>query len=245
MVGGTGQQQIILYPRGLPNIVLSSSTYHKRGFVCGTLPLWWLIRIGPLQWFFVPFWIKKWNCRMPYGEFLQNFSVLLRSPEPSSCSNKKDVNIQDKENEEVYEPLDLLYQRQLQLTPRRKSIAPRQKLRRRAGRSSRRLWCHWCSVLCSDHEGLFPGNPLHSLVTAVSCSLANTYWLLIWWLWLGMDTRHSKAFNLHLCNHSLPGSTLSSDLCSLDSCTAWSICICRFILFYWSAWPGDLITPNR
>jgi hypothetical protein len=39
VVGRTVQRQRFLYQRGLHNIVLSGSTYHKRGFVCGTFPL--------------------------------------------------------------------------------------------------------------------------------------------------------------------------------------------------------------
>ncbi|ELT97978.1 hypothetical protein CAPTEDRAFT_202691, partial [Capitella teleta] len=84
---------------------------------------------------------KAFPARMSYAEFLQNFSLLLNS-DPTPAAKTRSEVIPNKENEEVYEPLELLYQRQIQLTPRRKSLAPRQKLRRRAD---------------IDVDGLFPG----------------------------------------------------------------------------------------
>ena len=79
--------------------------------------------------------------RLGYEEFLQRFGLLLhavslpnekhlRQPAQSAINQPRE----NKENELLFEPLDLLYRKQLNMTERRNSsTTPKKKLRRRAG----------------------------------------------------------------------------------------------------------------
>ena len=65
---------------------------------------------------------------MAYEDFLQRFGLIIRGDErllPAVPDNK--------ENEMIFDPLEALYQKQLELTPKRKSSTPKKKLRRRTG----------------------------------------------------------------------------------------------------------------
>ena len=68
---------------------------------------------------------------MKYDEFLSQYSLLLRHG--SHDNQPAELADDNKENELLFEPLDLLYQKQLNMTPKRKSCTPQKKLRRRAG----------------------------------------------------------------------------------------------------------------
>ena len=74
--------------------------------------------------------------RLGYEDFLQRYGVLLHShslPADRSQSAQTALNktVENKENELLFEPLDLLYRKQLNMTDRR--TTPKKKLRRRAG----------------------------------------------------------------------------------------------------------------
>ena len=69
--------------------------------------------------------------RILYEDFLQQYSVILRARRHGNIDQYCDAN---KENEMLIEPLEALYRKQLNLTPRRKSVTPKRKLRRRAGK---------------------------------------------------------------------------------------------------------------
>ncbi len=76
-------------------------------------------------------------CRIPYEQFLQQYGALLRGGASSVAgggATSCDSDGENKENELLFEPLDRLYNKQLRMTPRRKSVTPRRRLRRRAGR---------------------------------------------------------------------------------------------------------------
>ena len=71
---------------------------------------------------------------MPYEEFLQQFGLLLRSSDPSisGChGNQLPSNGCENKENEPFDDLDVLYQKQLNMTPKQQS--KRRKLRRRAG----------------------------------------------------------------------------------------------------------------
>jgi len=70
---------------------------------------------------------------MLYEDFLKQYSLLLRGQAHQHSSSHKEEN---KENELLFEPLDLLYKKQLEFTPRRRSATPKRTLRRRAGEST-------------------------------------------------------------------------------------------------------------
>ena len=75
---------------------------------------------------------------MLYEDFLSQYSIIFRLedqlPLKKAESKPREVTSDDnKENELLFEPIDMLYQKQLQLTPKRKSSTPKKKLRRRAG----------------------------------------------------------------------------------------------------------------
>jgi hypothetical protein len=82
--------------------------------------------------FLIPFY------RFPYSEFLQRYGILLRqesgqiSPDPF-LSDHSDAK-ENKENEMLIDPLDVLYQKQLSMrTTPKKNATPKKRLRRRAG----------------------------------------------------------------------------------------------------------------
>jgi len=66
---------------------------------------------------------------MPYQTFLQRYGMILRdSSKPLSAVDGRDSDL-------LYEPLEKLYQRQLDMLPNtpRRSNTPKKRLRRRAG----------------------------------------------------------------------------------------------------------------
>ncbi len=82
------------------------------------------------------------TCRILYDEFHKQYSLILRSDEGKSESKKLSHDQpsgdqdNDKENELLFDPLDVLYQKQLRLTPKKRpSSTPKRRLRRRAGES--------------------------------------------------------------------------------------------------------------
>ena len=77
------------------------------------------------------------TARIPYEQFLQQYGLLLRGEGHSShttLTSNLESEGENKENELLFEPLDMLYKKQLKLTPRRKSTTPKRRLRRRAGK---------------------------------------------------------------------------------------------------------------
>lgn len=74
--------------------------------------------------------------RIPYERFLQHYSLILRSMPDEETTQSGQTEACNKENELIFDPLDVLYQKQLQLTPRRQSATAKKKLRRRAGMES-------------------------------------------------------------------------------------------------------------
>ena len=76
------------------------------------------------------------SARIPYEQFLQQYGLILRGEGHSdqmTLNCDLDSEGENKENELLFEPLDMLYKKQLKLTPRRKSTTPKRRLRRRAG----------------------------------------------------------------------------------------------------------------
>ena len=76
------------------------------------------------------------TARIPYEQFLQQYGLILRGDGQANhltFSCNVDPDGENKENELLFEPLDMLYKKQLQLTPKRKSTTPKRRLRRRAG----------------------------------------------------------------------------------------------------------------
>ena len=79
------------------------------------------------------------TARIPYEQFLQQYGLILRGDGQTNhltFSCNVDSDGENKENELLFEPLDMLYKKQLQLTPKRKSTTPKRRLRRRAGERS-------------------------------------------------------------------------------------------------------------
>ena len=70
--------------------------------------------------------------------FLRKYGIILRVQPPSEERvDNKLTKSSNKENELFYEPLDVLYKKQLQFTPRRRqSTTPKKQLRRRAGENN-------------------------------------------------------------------------------------------------------------
>ena len=92
------------------------------------------------------------TARIPYEQFLQQYGLILRGDGQANhlaFSCNVDPDGENKENEFLFEPLDMLYKKQLQLTPKRKSTTPKRRLRRRAGERSLYLFhCFLFVFLC-------------------------------------------------------------------------------------------------
>ena len=72
--------------------------------------------------------------RMLYEDFVAQYSLLFRLDDQEGAPKipQEENQEEDKENQMFFEPLDVLYQKQMRLTPKRKST-PKKRLRRRAG----------------------------------------------------------------------------------------------------------------
>ncbi|KAI0230682.1 Unconventional myosin-XIX [Lamellibrachia satsuma] len=70
--------------------------------------------------------------KVVYEDFLQQYSVILRAGHHKTVANADQFCDANKENELLIEPLEALYRKQLNLTPKQKSTTPKRKLRRRA-----------------------------------------------------------------------------------------------------------------
>lgn len=73
-------------------------------------------------------------CRMPYSEFQQRYSILLKNRDERGAAGAGLTYQEAEQKENVCDPLDLLFRQQLDLpvSPRR-TPTPRKKLRRRTG----------------------------------------------------------------------------------------------------------------
>ncbi len=84
--------------------------------------------------------ILQSSLRIPYEDFLRQYSIVLRGQDQRSRSqlgvtSDPDDPSENKENELLFDPLEELYKKQLKMTPKRKSTTPKRRLRRRAGKS--------------------------------------------------------------------------------------------------------------
>ncbi|XP_064618547.1 unconventional myosin-XIX-like isoform X2 [Lineus longissimus] len=101
---------------------------------------------------------QGYPARFPYPEFLQRYGIILRHNSGSSKESPQtflsDHSDDNKENEQLSNPLDVLYQKQLSMrTTPKKNATPKKRLRRRAGLSYDDHSRKCCATIMKDVFG--------------------------------------------------------------------------------------------